>query len=908
MHIHSLTLENVKSYADGTITFAQGTNAIVGHNGAGKSTILEAIGFALFDHIGYNQADFVREGAKSATVTVNFVSALDEREYQAIRRCGSSSSHVIFDPALNQKICEGKADVLIFLRQHLGAEPTANLGDLFTNAVGVPQGTLTAAFLGTPSARKGIFDPLLRVEEYRKAYENLREPGRLLTQRQSSLDVTISGLEGRLERLPQLEAQADRLAQEIAAGQSELARTTAQLAAVQERRAGMEAQRTAIAALRAAVQQARQQVEINQRQAESARRRLAEAEQAQAAVERSRPGHLAYQAALDEKEELDAQSRSRQKLRDQLAALDKQLSLAQAELTRQQSALGEIVQAEATAAGLADAAAEQERLEDALRQAEQQAARLTDAQRQHAQAQTDCAQAETQAAQLAEKSAQAQTVEKALAVTERDVTNRQTELAAQQTQLARQQAEGDSLRQQIAALQQADGALCPVCEEPLTDEHRTDLLARNNQRLNELEDARKAVQNAIAAAEQSLRQAQAEVKNQQAALRRLPRADELRAAEERLAAVRNSLSDAEKLQSELSSAPGQAEAVRAQLAALGNPRQQGDFAAQIAARRPQVETALARQQKILAESEAGAAAVQSQLTGFAGLDEAQNRVAEAIAHNREADDLYRRNEQSAAGLLGRQREAADGETLLAAAQERLAKSTQGLAAQEAGFDEAVYREVAGEEQSLRNRQGSLEGQLAERERQRGEISQEVAELVRHQEELDAALAARTRLQEQAELLETLRRILREAGPYVTKALVQQISYGAGQLFSEIMQDHSRHLRWDEEYGIVLEVDGRDRQFAQLSGGEQMAAALSVRLALLREMSDIQVAFFDEPTSNLDEARRESLARQILSIEGFHQLFVISHDDTFEQATENLVRVQKVNGVSVVNSRVPLALT
>lgn len=213
MHIRSLTLENVKSYADGTILFAQGTNAIVGHNGAGKSTILEAVGFALFDYLPYSQSDFVREGARTAVVTVTFVSTADEREYQAIRRCGSSSSHVIFDPDLGSKVCEGKADVLIFLRQHLGAEPTANLADLFTNAVGVPQGTLTAAFLGTPSARKGIFDPLLRVEEYRKAFENLREPGRLLTQRQSAMDVTISGLEGRLARLPQLQAQAERLRQ-----------------------------------------------------------------------------------------------------------------------------------------------------------------------------------------------------------------------------------------------------------------------------------------------------------------------------------------------------------------------------------------------------------------------------------------------------------------------------------------------------------------------------------------------------------------------------------------------------------------------------------------------------------------------------------------------------------------------
>ncbi|OUC07510.1 hypothetical protein RY27_14485, partial [Litorilinea aerophila] len=77
-------------------------------------------------------------------------------------------------------------------------------------------------------------------------------------------------------------------------------------------------------------------------------------------------------------------------------------------------------------------------------------------------------------------------------------------------------------------------------------------------------------------------------------------------------------------------------------------------------------------------------------------------------------------------------------------------------------------------------------------------------------------------------------------------------------------------------------------------------ALAVRLALLREMSNIDVAFFDEPTANLDEARRSALAQQILQVRGFRQLFVISHDDTFEQATQHLIRVERVNGTSTVH--------
>jgi exonuclease SbcC len=42
-----------------------------------------------------------------------------------------------------------------------------------------------------------------------------------------------------------------------------------------------------------------------------------------------------------------------------------------------------------------------------------------------------------------------------------------------------------------------------------------------------------------------------------------------------------------------------------------------------------------------------------------------------------------------------------------------------------------------------------------------------------------------------------------------------------------------------------------------------------------------------------------LARQILDVKGFRQLFVISHDDTFEQVTQNLIRIARVEGASVI---------
>ena len=150
-----------------------------------------------------------------------------------------------------------------------------------------------------------------------------------------------------------------------------------------------------------------------------------------------------------------------------------------------------------------------------------------------------------------------------------------------------------------------------------------------------------------------------------------------------------------------------------------------------------------------------------------------------------------------------------------------------------------------------------------------------------------------------EALKLIRETIREAGPYVTRALVQTISAEADRIFGDILNDHTMRLRWSEDYGITVEQRGNEREFSQLSGGEKVVAALAVRLALLREMSAIRIAFFDEPTAHLDDERRENLAEQITKIKGFQQLFVISHDDTFERETHHVLRVSKENGVSRV---------
>jgi exonuclease SbcC len=336
-----------------------------------------------------------------------------------------------------------------------------------------------------------------------------------------------------------------------------------------------------------------------------------------------------------------------------------------------------------------------------------------------------------------------------------------------------------------------------------------------------------------------------------------------------------------------------------ELAALGDPRQDFRRAADVVAERETLTAQRAEAQERRAALERRLAELDEELAAYAELDAqiAAERAAQAehepdhhryLAHRREAEALAER--RATVDAL---------EAEVAAAQEQRAARVAERAAVAEDYDADRYGELIDRRAALQAELAALEERLRQQSRQLAEAQDEIARLEAVAAQLDAARADRDELARMLALLEHLRGVLRDAGPEVTRALVELISLHADRLYADIMQQHRARLRWTEDYDIVLSTDGRERTFQQLSGGEQMAAALAVRLALLRETSTIDVAFFDEPTANLDAARRANLARQILNVKGFSQLFVISHDDTFEQDTDHVVRVAKVDGVTQV---------
>ncbi|KAF0243758.1 MAG: SMC domain-containing protein, partial [bacterium] len=204
MLIRKLQLKDIKNYTEKDFDFNAGVTAICGANGAGKTTIIESIAWALFDHLDYKREDFVRKGARKGSVNVFFISKLDGREYAVFR--DSTGSYYVYDPVLNIRLAQQKQEVIKWLCQQHGVEPNTDLSILFRTTIGVPQGTFTYDFLQAPSKRKPVFDKILKVEEYFQAADELKDLLRLIERKTATIREQIASDEGELKRYEEVES------------------------------------------------------------------------------------------------------------------------------------------------------------------------------------------------------------------------------------------------------------------------------------------------------------------------------------------------------------------------------------------------------------------------------------------------------------------------------------------------------------------------------------------------------------------------------------------------------------------------------------------------------------------------------------------------------------------------------
>ncbi len=879
MHISRVELENFKSHAHSVFEFERGTTSITGENGAGKTSIIEAIAWAVFDTLDYKKEDVVRRGSKKATVRVTFESGLDEREYIVYR--DSLTGYNVYDPRLKTRIADKKEEVTRFLWQHLDVDPGIDLESLFRHAIGVPQGTFTAIFLATAAERRRTFDALLKVEEYRRSADELLKTVRYIENRIGEVNVKIARAEGEIARIDLIEeeqkgtkGQVSELATELDGfdkNAATLAQSVAKLDEVEARLGGVMAE-----AERLRGELAKAELVLRHRDADLSRSR-----EAAGRVAEVRSDAEAHQTTLGKIKEYERERVERQKLRDQLAATESAIRSVETEQKHLLMEVDKFQKAHEQIASLRSQVADQEKLESSI-----------------AVRRLDLVKAEGAAGDLAKidekleglRNSYRDVSEQLKAAREKGIgADRLDELQRRDAEIVRELASVNAALERDERFQQEiKNGLCPILsakclnlgEGQTLEAFISSQFGELRARIDILTTEQGTIVNALKAAREAERFGTKIVILE-------GRVSEIGEEGKELRTQRLKIEkDAEKL----NQIRKDLQKIEGDLKALENPKARISILENVVKRETGVREQLSLSEKNLERLESDRRLTVEKLESYKDLDQLFDEAEKLCERTEAAYRVFIVNEAAAAQLGENQGafDAAKREHGISAEAAAVAEEAAKAAAKD--YDREVHLAEQAALLDLQKRQAETRVRLDSAQKRLEELAAEAERLYEIRRSMQVEFRERERLQKVAETTEFIRTTLKAAAPLVAQNYVHHVSLEANQMFREIKGDAECTLTWAEDYGIMLEEYGHTRPFQSLSGGEQMAAALSVRLALLKQLSNIHIAFFDEPTTNMDAERRENLAQQISRISHFDQLFVISHDDTFEGYMDHEVRV------------------
>ena len=169
MTLKTLSLQNFKRYASFEMTFEEGLCGILGRNGSGKSTIFEAVFFALYGE--YKNKELLKTSGAEGNVKVELCFNINEKEYTIIREFrGRVMTAYASLKCGEETTTTGAKEVTIAINKLLGMGKEAFLHTVFAS-----QKELTALSSMKNDERKTMMRRLLGLEKIDKIETMIRE-------------------------------------------------------------------------------------------------------------------------------------------------------------------------------------------------------------------------------------------------------------------------------------------------------------------------------------------------------------------------------------------------------------------------------------------------------------------------------------------------------------------------------------------------------------------------------------------------------------------------------------------------------------------------------------------------------------------------------------------------------------
>ncbi|WP_338955376.1 SMC family ATPase [Fusobacterium nucleatum] len=134
----------------------------------------------------------------------------------------------------------------------------------------------------------------------------------------------------------------------------------------------------------------------------------------------------------------------------------------------------------------------------------------------------------------------------------------------------------------------------------------------------------------------------------------------------------------------------------------------------------------------------------------------------------------------------------------------------------------------------------------------------------------------------------------QMGRAISKYMLSGISNIASVNFNKIT-GRTERIEWSnkekDKYAVYLVGQERKIAFEQLSGGEQVSVAIAIRGTMTEYFTNSKFMILDEPTNNLDTERKKLLAEYMGEIlNNLEQSIIVTHDDTFREMAEKIIEL------------------
>lgn len=166
------------------------------------------------------------------------------------------------------------------------------------------------------------------------------------------------------------------------------------------------------------------------------------------------------------------------------------------------------------------------------------------------------------------------------------------------------------------------------------------------------------------------------------------------------------------------------------------------------------------------------------------------------------------------------------------------------------------------------------------------VKEQLDSLLKIKEKIEVAKVNICNENEKVEQLRYWKEILSDAPNRLRQALFNPVVAHLNKQFYELFSFNGLgeiSIDWDK-----VSISIGNRSFEQCSGAQMVALGLSMRLALLQVMgSYVPLMLVDEPTTFLDDNRKNDVKNLLVYMSKYSQIFACTHDDSIIDETNGI---------------------